>query len=105
MTWSLDTVLGSAAPAAGGSPTSRKESLFITVCVDKGSVFIFTLIYDANFWCVILNPFLLSSYHYTADPDPQVRFIFFSKMFIIGCPLFPIAAVKPSLTLVEEKVD
>lgn len=49
MTWSLDTVLGSAAPAAGGSPTSRKESLFITVCVDKGSVFIFTLIYDANF--------------------------------------------------------
>lgn len=33
MAWSIDTVFGSAATGAGDSPTPRKESLVITLCV------------------------------------------------------------------------
>lgn len=34
---------------AGGSLTPRREFGYNCVCVDKGSVFIFTPIYDADF--------------------------------------------------------
>lgn len=69
--------------------------------MDKGSVFVIGHIYDADFCCVTLKHGLLL--YNIANVTPPVGFFF--KMILISCLLFLLAAVKPSLTSLEGKVN